>query len=151
MNPIRILKDHPDAVIPTYATQGAAGFDLHAVIDDPDGAVLQPGRRLMVSTGLRLAIPEGWEMQIRPRSGLAARHGVTVLNSPGTIDADYRGVVQIILVHHGDADLPIRTGDRIAQGVIAKVWTAPFLEVQDPCDLGETLRGSGGFGSTGTN
>lgn len=141
------VRDHPDAKIPVRATDGAAGADLHAVIPDyKDVLTLYPGSRLLISTGLRVAIPEGWEMQIRPRSGLAVKYGITVLNSPGTIDSDYRGVVGVCLIHLGQHPFEIRTGDRIAQMVIAEVPAYSASEVES---LDDTARGAGGFGSTG--
>lgn len=127
---------------PTRATSGAAGYDLHAAED----VSLEPGRFLAIATGHAIAIPEGFEGQVRPRSGLAAKHGVTVLNAPGTIDADYRGEVKVILVNFGPETFSIRRNDRIAQLVIAPVTTAVFEPV---ARLPETVRGSGGFGSTG--
>lgn len=141
------VRDHPDAKIPVRATDGSAGADLHAVTPDyKDVVTLYPGSRLLISTGLRVAIPEGWEMQIRPRSGLAVKYGITVLNTPGTIDSDYRGVVGVCLIHHGQHPFEIRTGDRIAQMVIAEV---PAYRVSEVESLDETVRGAGGFGSTG--
>jgi deoxyuridine 5'-triphosphate nucleotidohydrolase len=127
---------------PTRATSGAAGYDLHAAED----AVLEPGRFRAIATGHAIAIPEGFEGQVRPRSGLAAKHGVTILNAPGTIDADYRGEVKVILVNLGSEAFSIRRNDRIAQLVIAPVTAAVFEPVSR---LPETARGSGGFGSTG--
>jgi len=127
---------------PTRATSGAAGYDLHAAED----VSLEPGRFRAIATGHAIAIPEGFEGQVRPRSGLAAKHGVTVLNAPGTIDADYRGEVKVILVNFGPETFSIRRNDRIAQLVIAPVTTAVFEPV---ARLPETVRGSGGFGSTG--
>ncbi|MCW3782896.1 dUTP diphosphatase [Defluviimonas salinarum] len=144
---ILFVKDHPAAQIPAYETPGAAGADIRAVM--PDGYVSQvivPGARCLVATGLRLAIPEGWEVQIRPRSGLALKHGVTVLNGPGTIDSDYRGPLGVILVNLGSEPFEIRTGDRIAQMIVAPAVQGVF-EVAESLD--ETMRGTGGFGSTG--
>lgn len=144
---IRFIKVHPDARLPEPATPGAAGADLSAVM--PDGVSVQtmrPGARLLLDTGLKVAVPEGYEMQIRPRSGLALKHGVTVLNTPGTIDSDYRGPLKVILINLGDENFPVRTGDRIAQAVLAPV--TPFRgEIVET--LEETARGEGGFGSTG--
>lgn len=128
---------------PAYATEGSAGADLKAHIDGPID--MQPGERALVPTGIRLAIPENHEGQIRPRSGLAVRHGVTVLNAPGTIDADYRGEVKVLLINTGDVTVRIEPGDRVAQLVIAPVTRASFRE----CELDQTDRGDGGFGSTG--
>ena len=134
----------PDAVIPRYMTELAAGLDLYAAMDEP--VVLAPLARVAIGTGLAIAIPEGYEGQVRPRSGLAREHGVTVANAPGTIDADYRGHLQVLLVNLGDAPVTIAPGHRIAQLVIAPVARAE-LEVVDV--LPGTARGAGGFGSTG--
>lgn len=130
--------------LPDYATKGAAGADLHAAVDEP--VTLVPGGRALLPSGLAMALPEGWEAQVRPRSGLALKHGVTVLNSPGTIDSDYRGEVGVILINHGDAPFTVARGDRIAQIVFAPVAQPALIEVTD---LPKTQRGSGGFGSTG--
>jgi dUTP pyrophosphatase len=126
-------------------TEQAAGVDLHAALDDT--FVLHPGERALVPTGLALEIPAGYEAQVRPRSGLALRHGISLVNTPGTIDADYRGEVGIILINHGKEPFTVEPGERIAQLVFARFERAIFLEVQE---LGETERGSGGFGHTGT-
>lgn len=128
--------------VPSYATSGAAGMDVVAA-EDLD---LAPGARHAVATGFAMAIPEGYEVQVRPRSGLALKHGITCLNTPGTIDSDYRGEVKVILANLGDAAFPIRRGDRIAQLVPAVVQKASFALVDS---LDETTRGAGGFGSTG--
>ncbi len=144
---LRIHRVRPGAIVPRYATDGAAGLDLHAALDVE--TVLSPGRSVMVPTGLVIALPPGHEGQVRPRSGLAAKHGVTVLNAPGTIDEDYRGEVHVLLVHLGSEDVVIRPGDRIAQLVVAPVARV-LVEVSDDADgLGATARGTGGFGSTG--
>jgi dUTP pyrophosphatase len=129
--------------LPVYATAGAAGMDVVAAED----LTLAPGGRHAVATGFAIAIPEGYEVQVRPRSGLALKHGVTCLNTPGTIDSDYRGEVKVILANLGDAPFPIARGDRIAQLVPAPVQRADLAEV---ASLDETARGAGGFGSTGT-
>ena len=134
-----------DLPLPSYASAGAAGLDLCAAVSEP--VVLAPGARVIIPTGFAMAIPQGFEAQIRPRSGLAAKHGMTVLNAPGTIDCDYRGEVGIILINLGEKPLQITRGMRIAQMVIAPVIPAGFREVTD---LPQTRRGSGGFGSTGT-
>ena len=134
-----------DLPLPSYASAGAAGLDLCAAVSEP--VVLAPGARVIVPTGFAMAVPQGFEAQIRPRSGLAAKHGMTVLNAPGTIDCDYRGEVGIILINLGEKPLQITRGMRIAQMVIAPVIAAGFREVTD---LPQTRRGSGGFGSTGT-
>lgn len=132
--------------LPRYETEGAAGMDLLAAIDAGEPLELLPGKYAMVPTGLAMAIPIGFEAQIRPRSGLAAKHGVTVLNSPGTIDSDYRGEIKVILINHGAETFTIERGSRIAQMVIATVTQAALNEVDQ---LNETTRGTGGFGSTG--
>ncbi|GAA4020163.1 dUTP diphosphatase [Sphingomonas swuensis] len=128
--------------LPAYATAHAAGMDVVAA-EDLD---LAPGQRHAVATGFRIAIPEGYEVQVRPRSGLALKHGITVPNTPGTIDADYRGELKVIMINHGDQPFPIRRGERIAQLVPAAVTQAQWAEVDE---LDETIRGQGGFGSTG--
>ncbi|MEM8700648.1 MAG: dUTP diphosphatase [Pseudomonadota bacterium] len=130
--------------LPAYQSNLAAGLDLVAAVDAP--LELAPGARALVPTGLAMALPAGFEAQVRPRSGLAAKHGVTVLNTPGTIDADYRGEVKVILINLGDAPFEIVRGERIAQMVIAPVLQAVITEVDT---LSETARGAGGFGSTG--
>jgi dUTP pyrophosphatase len=130
--------------LPAYESALAAGMDLRAAVDEP--VVLRPGARAAVPTGIAIALPPGFEAQVRPRSGLALRAGVTALNSPGTIDADYRGEVKVILINHGEEDLTVRRGDRIAQLVIAPVVQATWAET---ASLDETPRGAGGFGSTG--
>ena len=132
--------------LPAYQTAHAAGLDLLAAVPDDAPAVLEPGKYAIVPTGLSIALPEGFEAQVRPRSGLAAKHGVTVLNSPGTIDADYRGEVAVLLINHGSAPFTIRRGERIAQMVIAPVVQAALVPVTV---LSPTERGAGGFGSTG--
>lgn len=142
--PIKQLPHAADLPLPAYATEDAAGLDLLAAISDP--ITLQPGERKLVPTGLSIAVPPGFEAQVRPRSGLALKQGVTVLNSPGTIDADYRGEVGIILINHGDKPFVINRGERIAQMVIAAYSRAEWVPV---AELPETQRGSGGFGSTG--
>ena len=130
--------------IPTYETAGAAGMDLKANIDSP--IILKPLERAIVKTGLHIALPQGFEAQVRPRSGLAAKKGITVLNSPGTVDADYRGEIGVILVNLSNEDFIVNDGERIAQLVIAKHERISWQEVEI---LGETQRGAGGFGSTG--
>lgn len=133
--------------LPTYETAGAAGADLRANLEDGASVSLAVGARALIPTGLRLAIPEGYEVQIRPRSGLALKHGITLLNSPGTIDADYRGPLGVIVMNAGDALFTVEHGMRIAQMVVAPVVQARFHCVDE---LEETGRGAGGFGSTGT-
>lgn len=132
--------------LPDYQTAGAAGLDLFAAIPDGKPLMLRAGARALVPTGIAIALPEGYEGQVRPRSGLATRHGLTILNAPGTIDADYRGEIQVVLANLGTEDVTITRGMRIAQLVIAPVARAHVVEVPS---LGETVRGSGGFGSTG--
>ena len=129
--------------LPAYETEHAAGMDLRAAED----AILPPGGRALVATGFAIALPHGFEAQVRPRSGLAARHGVTVLNAPGTIDADYRGEIKVILINHGDQAFAIKRGDRIAQMIVAPVTHATLVPVDG--ELSATARGTGGFGSTG--
>lgn len=145
---VRILLQrlpHADGLAaPAYETAGAAGFDLRAAIDQD--IVLQPGQRALAPTGFCMAVPDGWELQIRPRSGLAAKHGVTVLNAPGTIDSDYRGEVKICLINLGETPFTIVRGERIAQAVAAP---APQCALVEAATLDETARGAGGFGSTG--
>ncbi|MGZ0244535.1 MAG: dUTP diphosphatase [Alphaproteobacteria bacterium] len=139
------LPHNTDLPLPAYETAQSAGMDLAAAIGAP--VTLAPGGRAMVPTGLAIALPAGYEAQVRPRSGLAAKNGVTVLNTPGTVDADYRGEVKVILINLGDDAFEIERGMRIAQMVIAPVTQASFAEVDT---LPETARGTGGFGSTGT-
>ena len=140
---IRKLAHGEDLPLPAYETAGAAGMDLRAA----EAFVLAPGARQLVPTGLAIALPQGFEAQVRPRSGLAVKHGVTVLNAPGTIDCDYRGEIKVPLINHGDADFVIARGDRIAQMVIAPVTRATWEAV---ATLDDTARGEGGFGSSGS-
>lgn len=140
----RRLAHGADLPAPSYETPGSAGCDLRAAIDDR--ITIDSGARALVPTGIAIALSPGYEAQVRPRSGLAAKHGVTVLNSPGTIDSDYRGEIKVILINHGDAPFEIAHGDRIAQIVVAPVTRVDWREVDD---LDSTVRGSGGFGSTG--
>lgn len=142
--PCRRLR--PEVQVPQYQSAGAAGLDLQAWPASVDPLVLQPGQRLLVPTGLALAIPHGWEGQVRPRSGWALRHGVTVLNSPGTVDSDFRGELQVLLINLGDQLVTIQPGDRIAQLVFVPVGQAQWQEV---AVLDETARGHGGYGHTG--
>ena len=132
--------------LPAYETAQAAGMDLRAAVPQDEPLVLRPGSRFAVPTGLAFALPAGFEGQVRPRSGLAFKSGVTCLNTPGTVDADYRGEVKVILINHGEEDVTTRRGDRIAQLVVAPVVQAQWVEVES---LDETARGAGGFGSTG--
>ena len=137
---------HMDGIdLPKFETAQAAGADLRAAIDAP--IILAPGARQLIPTGFCMALPAGYEAQVRPRSGLALKHGITVLNAPGTIDADYRGEVGVLIINHGDRDFTVSRGDRFAQIVIAPVTQGQFNVVSS---LSETVRGSGGYGSTGT-
>lgn len=131
---------------PSYATAHSAGMDIRANLDEP--IMLSPGQRALIPTGLFLELPEGSEAQVRPRSGLAFKHGVTVLNAPGTIDADYRGEVGVLLINHGHEPFEVKDGERIAQLVVARYVRAEWQEV---ADLAVSARGAGGFGHTGTN
>lgn len=139
---VQRLPNGADLPLPAYATPGSAGLDLRAA----QALTLKPGKRALVPTGLAIALPEGFEAQVRPRSGLAVKHGITVLNAPGTIDADYRGEIQVPLINHGEVDFVIARGDRIAQMVIARVEQVMLEEVTS---LDGTARGTGGFGSSG--
>lgn len=143
---ITVLPEGNGLPLPAYMSADAAGCDLFAAVDDQ--LTLQPGARALVSAGFSMAIPSGYEAQVRPRSGLALKHGVTILNSPGTIDADYRGPVSVILVNLSDTPFLIRRGDRIAQMIVARVTRASFASV---AELDVTGRGAGGFGSTDKN
>jgi dUTP pyrophosphatase len=140
---LQIKKADDRAIIPTYANEGDSGFDLYAIAE----VFLYPGQRALVSTGLIFNIPKGFEMQIRPRSGMAIKSGITVLNTPGTIDSSYLGIVGVILINHGKDIFKVQEGDRIAQGVIAAVCDQATFEVVDNIDK-TTSRGSGGYGST---
>jgi dUTP pyrophosphatase len=143
---IRQLPHGEGLALPAYQSAHAAGLDLLAAIPEDEPLMLLPGQRALVPSGLSIGLPAGYEAQIRPRSGLAAKHGITVLNAPGTVDADYRGEIGVLLINHGDAAFPIRRGERIAQLVIASVVRAQLVLVSS---LSETTRGGGGFGSTG--
>lgn len=138
---VEVTGHFPDGIVPQYATDGSAGADITASAE----VVLARGARVLVPTGIRLVIPNGFEAQVRPRSGLALKHGVTVLNAPGTIDSDYRGEIKVLLINLGEQQYTVRVGDRIAQLIIAPVVQARFKEALIP----ESDRGSGGFGSTG--
>jgi dUTP pyrophosphatase len=142
-DPVVFCAGAPDS-LPEYQSAGASGADLRALL--PQDIILKPGQRALVPTGLHLEIPPGLEGQVRPRSGLAARNGVTVLNTPGTIDSDYRGELKVVLVNLGETDFRIRSGDRIAQIVFCPVSRVSFRRNDS---IAETWRGSGGFGSTG--
>jgi dUTP pyrophosphatase len=143
---IRQLPHGEGLALPAYQSAHAAGLDLLAAVPEGSPLVLAPGKYALVPTGLTIALPPGYEAQVRPRSGLAAKHGVTVLNAPGTVDADYRGEIGVLLINHGAAPLEICRGERIAQMVIASVVRAELVPV---VSLSSTERGSGGFGSTG--
>jgi len=139
---LKVKRLSNEAKIPAYQSEEAAGFDLHSIED----VVINPGERKLIGTGLAFEIEKGYEVQIRPRSGLAVKHGITVLNSPGTIDSDYRGEIKVLLINLGNEKFEIKKGDRIAQAVIAPVIQAEIIEVDS---LSDTKRGAGGFGSTG--
>ncbi len=141
---IKIQKIHPNALIPKYQTEGSSGFDLHAV----EEVMIKPRSVGLVKIGICLSLEVGYELQVRTRSGLALNHQVMVLNSPGTVDNDYRGEIKVILANLSDKDFKVQVGDRIAQGVVQKTYKAEFIECEQ---LDETSRGSGGFGSTGVS
>lgn len=143
--PLKRLSHGADLPLPAYATADAAGLDLLAAVAEP--VTLKPGERKLIPTGLSIAVPPGFEAQVRPRSGLALKHGITVLNAPGTVDADYRGEVGVILINHGDQPFVINRGERIAQMVVAAYSRVEWIEA---AELPQTQRGAGGFGSTGT-
>ena len=143
---VKVKKLHPQAVVPGYMTEHAAGMDLCTVIDAP--VSLSPGERTLLPTGLAMEIPPGFEGQVRPRSGLALKQGIALVNSPGTIDADYRGEIGIIIINHGTEIVEFQPGDRVAQLIIAPVTQAELIEVDD---LNDSARSSGGFGHTGVN
>ena len=143
---VKRLENGADLALPAYETALAAGADVRAALAEGEEIVLCPGDRFMTPTGIAIALPPGWEAQMRPRSGLAAKFGISCVNAPGTIDADYRGELKVILINHGSDDFVIRRGDRIGQLVVAPVWQANFVEAEA---LDDTERGAGGFGSTG--
>jgi dUTP pyrophosphatase len=143
---IRQLPHGEGLALPEYHSADAAGLDLLAAVPEDSPLILSPGQRALVPTGLTIALPSGYEAQVRPRSGLASKHGVTVLNSPGTVDADYRGEIGVLLINHGAVPFPVRRGERIAQMVIARVVR---VELAPAAELSATKRGGGGFGSTG--
>ena len=143
---IRQLPHGEGLALPAYQSAHAAGLDLLAAVPEDSPLILSPGQRALVPTGVTIALPSGYEAQVRPRSGLASKHGVTVLNAPGTVDADYRGEIGVLLINHGDAPFPIQRGERIAQMVIAPVV---HVELVGAVELSTTKRGGGGFGSTG--
>ncbi len=144
--PIVALPHHEGLELPAYATVGAAGLDLRAAIPEEAPITLEPGARRLVPTGLKIAVPVGFECQVRPRSGLALKHGITCLNSPGTVDSDYRGELAVILINHGQDAFVIRRGERIAQMVFCAVAQAVWAPAEA---LDDSARGHGGFGSTG--
>lgn len=143
---VRRLPHNADLPLPAYETEQSAGMDLRAAVAEDAPVTLQPGARALIPTGLAIALPPGFEAQVRPRSGLALKNGITCLNSPGTVDADYRGELAVILINLGQEPFVIKRGERIAQMVIAPVTQGSFVEVEA---LDETARGVGGFGSTG--
>lgn len=143
---LKRLPGNEDIELPQKMSELASGFDLHAAVTDP--LILHPGERKLVPTGFAMSMPAGLEAQIRPRSGLALKHGITCLNSPGTVDADYRGEVKVLLINLGQEPFTIRRNDRIAQMVIAYV---PDVYIEETDELPDTVRGAGGFGHTGTN
>lgn len=142
--PVRRLAHSADLPLPSYATDGSAGLDLLAAVDSD--LELSPGARALVPAGIAIALPQGFEAQVRPRSGLAVKHGITVLNAPGTIDSDYRGEIKVAIINHGEVAFRITRGMKIAQMIIARHETAELLEVNE---LPASQRGAGGFGSTG--
>ena len=142
--PIKRLRSGRMVLLPQYMTEGASGLDLFACIDSE--VILKPGERRLIPTGVAVAIPEGFEGQVRPRSGLAVRHGIGIVNSPGTIDSDYRGEIAVLLINWGDNSFTVRDGDRIAQMSICQVSRATWQEIDE---LPETQRQGGGFGHTG--
>lgn len=144
---VKFKKLRLNARVPQYQTEGAAGMDLHACLACTNSAItIKPGERALIGSGIAIALPQGYEAQVRPRSGLALKHGITVLNAPGTIDEDYRGEIGATLINHSSEEFTVWDGDRIAQIVVAPVTRAELEEVQD---LPSTARGAGGFGSTG--
>jgi dUTP pyrophosphatase len=140
----RLNKEYKDIPLPEYATEGSAGMDIRAAVNEP--LIVKMGKIVIVPTNLSVEIPQGYEIQVRPRSGLAAKHGIGILNSPGTIDSDYRGEIKIILINFGKEDFAIQKGERIAQLIISRVFRANFNEENS---LNESKRGIGGFGHTG--
>ena len=141
---VKRIHDNRDTPLPAYQSEGSAGLDLRASINEPIS--IEPGLIRLVPTGIAISLPEGFEAQIRPRSGLALRHGIGMVNSPGTIDSDYRGEIGVILINWGEKAFTIKNGDRIAQMVVSRVWRCDFVEVDR---LDETARGGGGFGHSG--
>jgi dUTP pyrophosphatase len=151
LDSIKILKLAPEVQTPAYETSGSAGFDLRAFIPEEQEIILKAnGDRAKVPTGLKMVLPAGFELQIRPRSGLAFKHGISLTNTPGTIDNDYRGELQILIINHGENDYKIKHQDRIAQGVLAPIYQTNFETIAELPSETDNLRGEGGFGSTGT-
>ncbi|NQY79891.1 MAG: dUTP diphosphatase [Candidatus Caenarcaniphilales bacterium] len=146
---IQIKKLHPEVQTPFYATAGSAGFDLRAFFMDSSSVTIPAGKRAKIPTGIQMVLPEGFELQIRPRSGLAFKHGISLTNTPGTIDCDYRGEIQILMINHGDEDFTIEHGDRIAQAVLAPIYQASFEEIAELPTEENNERLAGGFGSSG--
>lgn len=140
----RISENFNDISLPKYETDGSAGLDIRAAVEND--VIIDTGKIGLISTNLSVEIPEGYEIQVRPRSGLAVKHGIGILNSPGTIDSDYRGEIKIILFNFGENNFTVKRGDRIAQLIISKVYKADFVETEN---LNQSSRGSGGFGHTG--
>ena len=149
---LEILKMEDAVKTPSYASSGSAGFDLRAYLPNSEPIVIKAkGGRAKIPTGLKMVIPENFELQIRPRSGLAFKHGISLTNTPGTIDSDYRGEIQILMINHGEEDFIINNDERVAQAVIAPVWQAEFVEITELPEEANNERGAGGFGSTGKN
>lgn len=149
---LQIFKMEEGVKTPFYASLGSAGFDLRAYLPKDEKIILKAnGGRAKVPTGLKMIIPEGFEVQIRPRSGLAFKHGISLTNTPGTIDSDYRGEIQILMINHGEEDFELKHDERVAQAVISPVWQAEFTEITEMPSEENNQRGAGGFGSTGKN
>jgi len=142
----RVTDKFTDIPLPQYATTGSSGMDLRAAVDEE--VVIEPGKTAMIPTNISVEIPEGYEIQVRPRSGLAAKHGIGVLNSPGTIDSDYRGEIKVILFNFGGDAFKVNSGERIAQMILSKIYK---MEIKESDQLADSKRGSGGFGHTGKN
>ena len=146
---VQIKKLHKDVQTPFYASSGSAGFDLRAFFFDTDSVTIPAGERAKITTGIQMVLPEGYELQIRPRSGLAFKYGISLTNTPGTIDCDYRGEIQILMINHGKEDFTIEQGDRIAQAVLAPIYQAEFLEISELPEEADNTRLAAGFGSSG--
>jgi dUTP pyrophosphatase len=145
---VKALPHYQGLTLPAYETSQSAGMDLRAAVAENEAVTIPPGEWRLIPVGIAIALPDGYEAQVRPRSGLAAKHGISLVNTPGTIDADYRGEIRVNLINHGQAAFNVKRGDRIAQLIIAPVMQAVWDEAED---LDETARGAGGFGSTGTD